>query len=148
MYQITTNPDAILRTTDGAHIPRGHRWWYEYEAWLADGNTPQPIPGQTLPERIASRESALVAHINACAASRRWDSIDTAASRAGYPGPYQAEGIAWGQWRDACWIKAIEVMQAVMSGTIPEPTDSEFVAMMPTAPMFTDVVVMPPKNAS
>jgi hypothetical protein len=44
MYRLTDSPDTILRTTDHAMIPRGHRWWEEYEEWLAEGNAPEPIP--------------------------------------------------------------------------------------------------------
>ncbi|MBT2869760.1 hypothetical protein JQK19_21235 [Chromobacterium violaceum] len=42
MYRLTEQADVIVRIADGAHIPRGHRFWYEYEAWLAQGNAPQP----------------------------------------------------------------------------------------------------------
>ncbi|MDE1715514.1 hypothetical protein PWG14_23920, partial [Chromobacterium amazonense] len=42
MYQLSDRADVIVRIADGAHIPRGHRFWDEYEAWLAQGNAPQP----------------------------------------------------------------------------------------------------------
>ncbi|POA99723.1 phage tail protein [Chromobacterium sinusclupearum] len=42
MYRLTDQADVIVRIADGAHIPRGHRFWNEYEAWLAQGNAPQP----------------------------------------------------------------------------------------------------------
>lgn len=43
MYKLTNNPDMIIRTTDGAYIPRGHRFWDEYEEWLLDpANTVLP----------------------------------------------------------------------------------------------------------
>lgn len=40
MYQLTDNPDIVLRLNDGACIPRGHRFWGEYEEWLKGGNSP------------------------------------------------------------------------------------------------------------
>ena len=46
MYRLTQDVDVILRE-DGTAIPRGHRWWDDYEAWLAEGNTPEPAVEQT-----------------------------------------------------------------------------------------------------
>lgn len=42
MYKFTENPDVVIHLEDGARIPRGHRWFYEYEQWLEGGNTPEP----------------------------------------------------------------------------------------------------------
>lgn len=51
MYKLTNNPDMIVRTTDGAHIPRGHRFWEEYEEWLLDpANTVTPADVTPLSE--------------------------------------------------------------------------------------------------
>ena len=50
MYRLTNNADTIIRVDDGAVIPRGHRWWSDYEAWCAAGNTPEPVPQPTLAE--------------------------------------------------------------------------------------------------
>lgn len=41
-YKLTQNPDRIIRLEDGADIPRGHRWWDDYEVWLSEGNAPEP----------------------------------------------------------------------------------------------------------
>jgi hypothetical protein len=49
-YRLTANPNAVMRLSDGFLIPRGHRWWDEYEAWCAAGNTPEPVPQPTLAE--------------------------------------------------------------------------------------------------
>ncbi|WP_297575930.1 DUF4376 domain-containing protein, partial [uncultured Deefgea sp.] len=38
----TSGADSILHVEAGAHIPRGHRLWGDYEQWLADGGVPQP----------------------------------------------------------------------------------------------------------
>jgi hypothetical protein len=43
MYRLSANPEWVIRLSDGAHICEGHRWWVEYQAWLADGNEPLPV---------------------------------------------------------------------------------------------------------
>jgi hypothetical protein len=44
-YQLTTGT-SIKRLSDGAFIPPdpGNRDFVEYQAWLANGNTPEPAP--------------------------------------------------------------------------------------------------------
>lgn len=44
MYQLTENENIVLYLDTMAFIPRGHRFWTEYEAWVEDGNTPLPVP--------------------------------------------------------------------------------------------------------
>lgn len=39
MYELTNAPNIIKCVETGTFIPRGHRLWNEYEAWLAAGNT-------------------------------------------------------------------------------------------------------------
>jgi hypothetical protein len=45
-YQLTPSPTTILRSQDGAFIPIDHsnNDYLTYQAWLAAGNTPDPVP--------------------------------------------------------------------------------------------------------
>ncbi|MDH0343606.1 hypothetical protein [Chromobacterium haemolyticum] len=42
MYRLTKQSDGVIRVADGAYIPKGHRWWDEYELWRQQGNQPEP----------------------------------------------------------------------------------------------------------
>ena len=41
-YQLTADADTVIRLDDGATVPRGHRFWAEYEDWIAAGGSPEP----------------------------------------------------------------------------------------------------------
>lgn len=61
MYKLTKNPDEVI-FIDGEQstlVPRGHRFWVEYEAWLAEGNTPDPA--ETLDDAKARAWEAIKA---------------------------------------------------------------------------------------
>lgn len=44
MYQLTES--GVFRLEDQAYIPdcEDNRDWQEYQQWLAEGNTPEPMP--------------------------------------------------------------------------------------------------------
>ncbi|QJI52999.1 hypothetical protein XccvBFoX4_gp45 [Xanthomonas phage FoX4] len=42
MYRLTDDLNRVIRISDNATIPKGHRWWEEYLEWVALGNTPVP----------------------------------------------------------------------------------------------------------
>jgi hypothetical protein len=65
-YRLTAVATAVIRASDGASIPSDpdNRDWVEYQAWLAQGNTPDPyIPPPRVP--VVSRLQAMVALQNA-----------------------------------------------------------------------------------
>lgn len=41
-YRLTESPDTVIRLDDGSTVPRGHRFWTEYEHWIEAGGTPGP----------------------------------------------------------------------------------------------------------
>jgi len=65
-YQLT-NTDVVIRTADGASIPDdpANRDRIEYEAWLADGNTPDPAQPVEPPQPVVDANARLDAGIDA-----------------------------------------------------------------------------------
>ncbi len=76
-------------------------------------------------------DAALTAHLDATAQARRYDNRITCALRAGYVGPFQAEGQAFASWMDACNWQAYQVLAGVQSGDLTMPTIAEFIADLP-----------------
>lgn len=56
---------------------------------------------------------------------KRYDSHITCALRAGYPGPFQEEGIAFASWMDSCNALAYQLMAEVIADTKPMPANAE-----------------------
>jgi len=94
-------------------------------------DTQSPQPELTLEQRIEALHIAVNAHMNAAAGERRYDSIHTAALRAGYPGPFHEEGMAFAIWMDAVNARCYEVLAQFEAGAISEPTWEELLAMLP-----------------
>jgi hypothetical protein len=84
----------------------------------------------------AGTEKALVQvlneHLDSVAGQRRYDSRFTCALRAGFPGPFQAEGLAFAAWMDQCNMTGYTIMQEVKLGQRPVPSAAELIAAMPT----------------
>lgn len=78
--------------------------------------------------------ATLTAYLDQVARFKRYDNRFTCALRAGYPGPFQSEGIAFAEWMDNCNALGYTIMAEVQAGTRPLPTKSEFIAAMPVAP--------------
>lgn len=85
-----------------------------------------------IPFRILEKyQKAHDAHLDAAARSRRYDSIHTAALRAGYPGPFHDEGLAFANWMDQCNAIGYQIMAEIESGQRVVPTIDEYIAMLP-----------------
>lgn len=77
------------------------------------------------PPTIPDFDRALSAHLDAVAQQRRYDNRISCAVRAGYPGPFQAEGQAFAAWMDACNAQAYTLLAEVQAGTRPLPTTTQ-----------------------
>lgn len=56
MYQLTEDPNTVIRLSDGACIPLPPREseGFKYAEWLAAGNTPSPAPVAPIEDRQAA----------------------------------------------------------------------------------------------
>jgi hypothetical protein len=99
-----------------------------------------PVNAGVLAQRQAEAQSAVVymftaaleAHYDAKASERRYDTRYTCALRAGYAGPFQAEGTAFAQWMDACNAHAYTVLAQVQAGQRAMPaTPQALIAELP-----------------
>lgn len=105
----------------------------QYEDMIAEVEaTYVPPAPPSLEEQIAVFDAALVAHLDATARDRRYDNRVTCALRAGYPGPFQAEGIAFAAWMDQCNALAYQLLAEVVAGTRPMPANPQaLIDLMP-----------------
>lgn len=76
-------------------------------------------------------EQALDGHLDSVAKQYSYNDRFTFALRAGYAGPWQAEGIAFAQWMDTCNADAFTLIQKVIAGEVPAPTIEEFIGGLP-----------------
>lgn len=83
-------------------------------------------------QRILDKyQDAHDAHLNAAAKARRYDSIHTAALRAGYPGPFHDEGVAFAQWMDQCNAVGYQIMAEIESEARAPLSVNDYIALLP-----------------
>lgn len=96
------------------------------------GSWPPPLaPAERLAAELSAFENALEAHLDAVAKAHRYNDRITFALRAGYAGPYQAEGAAYARWMDECNVLAFAVLQDVRSGKKELPELDDFIGALP-----------------
>ncbi|MCW0458960.1 hypothetical protein NB717_000028 [Xanthomonas sacchari] len=127
-YQLTEDPNVVVRRADGTSIPRGHRWWDEYEAWLAAGNAASPLP-VTRADLVAETKDRIGAWLDEVARSRGYDSIVSCASYAASTNEqFKAEAAAAIAWRDAVYAKGYELLANTPEGV---ETPEAVLALLP-----------------
>ncbi len=81
---------------------------------------------------VTAFDTALTAHLDATAQSKRYDNRITCMVRAGFAGPFQAEGLAFAAWCDSINVMAYQMLAAVQAGTEPMPESPEaFISTLP-----------------
>lgn len=88
---------------------------------------PEPTEDQV----IAMYTAAMDRLFDVTAQAKRYDNRVTCALRAGYPGPFQAEGLAFAQWMDECNALGYSILAEVKSGAREQPTVGEFIDLLP-----------------
>ncbi len=126
-YQYTSPENTVVHVFDEDGISRMSM----LASAVPDGAEILPY-AQTLAEQIAVFDAALVAHLDETARERRYDNRVTCALRAGYPGPFQAEGIAFASWMDQCNALAYNLLAEVVAGTRQMPDSPQaLIDLMP-----------------
>ena len=87
------------------------------------------VPTQA--EVIALYEKALDDRLDSVAKLHRYDSRFTFALRAGFPGPYHDEAVAFATWMDTCNLQAFTLLSEVQAGNAALPTIEAFIASLP-----------------
>lgn len=122
MYQLTESPDTVLCTADGNSIPRGHRRWDEYLAWVAAGGVAAPVPPPYQlhsPAHYSAIRAAAWKWMTAWVQERRYDTVESCCSYANSTvARYRAEAMAMIQWRD-------DVNQALEAMVLAPPVGTE-----------------------
>jgi hypothetical protein len=129
MYKLSAFSTCVTRLRDGAVFepdaisPESK----EYLNWLSQGNTPLPADPLTPEQLFAAIEHAIKQHMDTVAQSKRYDNRDSCRLYAGYPNPYQAEAVAYGQWVAECWRVSNIAQADIIAGLRSIPTPAEAV---------------------
>lgn len=86
---------------------------------------------QIMKTLLQKYERALDEHLDSVAKQYRYNDRFTFALRAGYPGPWQAEGIAFAQWMDSVNHNAFQLLISVQEGSTPALSIEEFISNIP-----------------
>jgi len=119
-------------SNDGLVVPALHRLAAS-DPYIEGGvvRTLKAVP-MSEEEIVAPYMEAMDELFDSTAKSRRYDNRVTCALRAGYPGPFQAEGLAFAQWMDACNATGYAIMAEVREGLREIPTIQGFLDLLPT----------------
>ncbi len=118
VVQASTAPEVTLEQTltEAAPVLVDGVWTQQ---WAVAAAAPELVAERQAAAKaalVAAFTAALEAHYDAKARERRYDSRYTCALRAGYAGPFQAEGAAFAGWMDTCNAIAYTALEQVEAG--------------------------------
>ena len=87
---------------------------------------PEPAPQLDLAQELDR-------YMDRVAKARGYDNRLTCALRAGYPGPFQAEGQAFALWMDNCYVAAAQLRASIPDGE-PVTDPSALLGALPVPP--------------
>jgi hypothetical protein len=85
--------------------------------------------------QVGEYTRAVQTHMDQAAAKKGYDTIQSAALRAGYPGPFHEEGVVAATWMDSCWAACYIILADVKSGDAEKPTIEELLTQLPAVPV-------------
>lgn len=128
---------GVIRVEDGAHIPsdRSNVDYQAYLAWIAAGNTPQPVDQPTQQQIADQFTAAIQQRLDDFARTRNYDGILSACTYAtSTVAKFKTEGQACVNLRDATWAAAYTILANVQAGKRPMPTSiADIEADLPAA---------------
>lgn len=140
-----TGYEMVFRTPRPTHDPLTHsvvetlpvktgngHWEQRWNVVQLSPSQAQQNQQKAQQEMIARFDAGLTAHLDKVAQSKKYDNRITCMVRAGFPGPFQAEGMAFAAWADQCNMFAYTLMQQVMTGQAPAPASVDaFISQLP-----------------
>jgi hypothetical protein len=102
-----------------------------FDTMIWDGSAWTETEANRLNRHKIYLENEIQKFLDTTARAHNYDGIHSAALRAAYPGPWQAEGLKYALWMDGCWQKAYDVLNAVLEGSREIPTSAELIAELP-----------------
>lgn len=109
----------------------GTVWTQQWVVHDYDAGTLAARQAAAIAAQEAEYTAALEAHYDAVAQQKRYDSRYTCALRAGYAGPFQAEGTAFAVWMDNCNAMAYQILADVLNGVRAAPTIDQLISELP-----------------
>lgn len=125
----------LIRSSDGAVFSAhdGLELYEEYKAYIANGGV---APIKTLAQISKEIDAAFDEHIDSVASQRGYKRAGVTPSAscigyAGYPNPYQAEAIKFGQWVADCCAMLIAERAKVEAGIRTMPSPAQAISELP-----------------
>lgn len=132
-----TLPKGVLRLADGLVVLPHMIEWETYRAYYKAGGAvlpedPPVVATPSLDEVRAQLTLAVQAYLDRTAKERGYDGILSCSTYAtSTTVQFADEGQACVSWRDAVWAACYAIMDDVLAGNRPVPTEGELIAELP-----------------